>query len=116
MKLLLSGGLAGVVSWILIFPLDVIKTRVQTQGTSSMAAEQESLLPKQGKLIVGEGVRPGALETARLLYDEGGCKSFYRGLGFCLVGGFIVNAVQVSLVQIKIFTKYQLIHEIVVRI
>ncbi|MCJ1227249.1 hypothetical protein MMC12_003904 [Toensbergia leucococca] len=94
LKLLLSGGLAGVVSWILIFPLDVIKTRVQTQGTSSMAAEQESLLPKQGKLIVGEGVRPGALETARLLYDEGGCKSFYRGLGFCLVGGFIVNAVQ----------------------
>ncbi|QDS78070.1 hypothetical protein FKW77_003558 [Venturia effusa] len=36
-KVLVAGGVAGVVTWASIFPLDVVKTRVQTQSFASPA-------------------------------------------------------------------------------
>ena len=82
-KVLLCGGLAGVVTWASIFPLDVIKTRVQTQ-------------------VLGAGVtvdgrqhgRHGAVEVARSAYHQGGVRVFFRGLTVCSVRAFFVNAVQ----------------------
>jgi solute carrier family 25 carnitine/acylcarnitine transporter 20/29 len=71
---LLCGGLAGVVTWASIFPLDVVKTRVQTQK--------------------GEGRRFGAWEVGRRAYREEGWRVFFRGLGVCSVRAFVVNAVQ----------------------
>ncbi|KAK1830521.1 mitochondrial carnitine acylcarnitine carrier [Podospora conica] len=68
---LVCGGLAGVVTWASVFPLDVVKTRVQTRGD-------------------GEG----AWAVARELYREGGVRPFWRGLGVCSARAFVVNAVQ----------------------
>ncbi|KAI1090559.1 solute carrier family 25 member 45 [Rostrohypoxylon terebratum] len=86
-KVLLCGGLAGVVTWASIFPLDVIKTRVQAQ---TFGAETTSLL---GSSHLGQR-RLGAIEIARDAYREGGTRVFFRGLTICSVRAFFVNAVQ----------------------
>ncbi|POS73660.1 hypothetical protein DHEL01_v207946 [Diaporthe helianthi] len=94
-KVLLCGGLAGIVTWVSIFPLDVIKTRVQAQVLS---------VPNTIAVVTGETSpllrskparkRLGAIEVARDAYREGGLRVFFRGLAVCSVRAFVVNAVQ----------------------
>jgi solute carrier family 25 (mitochondrial carnitine/acylcarnitine transporter), member 20/29 len=110
-KVLLAGGIAGVVTWASIFPLDVIKTRVQTQAFTSLPSPVVSPPPSPmpsvtSRLLnpsgdaVGESVkvpsfaRRGAIEMARNIYTTEGIAPFFRGLGICSVRAFIVNAVQ----------------------
>lgn len=92
-KTLLCGGLAGIVTWASIFPLDVIKTRVQAQvlgaGTIAVVTGESSPL-----LRSPASKRLGAIEVARNAYREGGLRVFFRGLAVCSVRAFIVNAVQ----------------------
>jgi solute carrier family 25 carnitine/acylcarnitine transporter 20/29 len=86
-KVLLCGGLAGIVTWASIFPLDVIKTRVQTQVFGN---ESTLLLGPDGA-----GRRKmGAIEVARTAYRTEGPSVFFRGLAVCSVRAFIVNAAQ----------------------
>ncbi|KAH7091072.1 mitochondrial carrier domain-containing protein [Paraphoma chrysanthemicola] len=92
MKVLLCGGLAGIVTWASIFPLDVIKTRVQTQTLHTSrprSGEMGSLLPPET-----DGKRLGSLDIARQAYRAEGAGVFFRGLGICSVRAFVVNAVQ----------------------
>ncbi|RMZ69524.1 mitochondrial carrier [Pyrenophora seminiperda CCB06] len=91
MKVLLCGGLAGVITWASIFPLDVIKTRVQTQSLHAPIgqAEQSLLLPTEMPRT-----RLSSFEIARLAYRTEGMGVFFRGLGICSVRAFVVNAVQ----------------------
>ncbi|MCJ1351831.1 MAG: hypothetical protein MMC33_001815 [Icmadophila ericetorum] len=70
----MSGGIAGIVCWASIFPLDILKTRVQTQE----------------KDMEGEG----AWDIAKQAYRRGGVGVFFDGIAVCLVRGFIVNAVE----------------------
>ncbi|KAK0611184.1 mitochondrial carrier domain-containing protein [Immersiella caudata] len=84
-RVLLCGGIAGVLSWASIFPLDVTKTRVQTQTQVEGRGEGEALVGKK---------RMGAWAVARETYKEGGIRPFFRGLGVCSVRAFVVNAVQ----------------------
>lgn len=91
-KVLLCGGLAGVVTWASIFPLDVIKTRVQTQILTDSARS-----PLLGAAVVAEGAerrRLGAVEVARSAYRIEGPGVFFRGLTVCSIRAFIVNAAQ----------------------
>lgn len=92
-KVLLCGGVAGIVTWASIFPLDVIKTRVQAQvrGSAPSTAEGSPLLRTPD---TASTKRLGAIEIARETYREGGLKVFFRGLAVCSVRAFIVNAVQ----------------------
>ena len=88
-KVLLCGGLAGVVTWASVFPLDVVKTRVQTQILGS--GEHMALLMGDGLEARG---RLGAIEIARNAYRNDGICVFFRGLGVCSLRAFVVNAVQ----------------------
>ncbi|KAH8903874.1 mitochondrial carrier [Coniochaeta sp. PMI_546] len=88
---LLCGGLAGIVTWASIFPLDVIKTRVQTQVLTT-AAERAPLLGVNDSEV--KATRLGAWQVAKETYREGGTRVFFRGLGVCSVRAFVVNAVQ----------------------
>ncbi|KAK2628958.1 hypothetical protein QTJ16_002061 [Diplocarpon rosae] len=90
-KVLLCGGIAGVVTWASIFPLDVIKTRVQTQQAIPRAGPAEA-----APLLAGEIAtrRLGAVEIARNAYRSEGAGVFFRGLGVCNFRAFIVNAAQ----------------------
>ncbi|KAJ0167696.1 Mitochondrial basic amino acids transporter [Colletotrichum tanaceti] len=93
-KVLLCGGLAGIVTWASIFPLDVIKTRVQTQAfAASSSVEASPLLGARGSQQQMRK-RAGALQVAREAYREGGIRVFFRGLTICSVRAFVVNAVQ----------------------
>lgn len=98
LKVLLCGGLAGVVTWASIFPLDVIKTRVQSQlGPGRTLVEYRPILVPQARgSSEAINVRLSALEVAKLAYREEGAGVFFRGLGVCSIRAFIVNAAQVS--------------------
>jgi solute carrier family 25 carnitine/acylcarnitine transporter 20/29 len=87
-KVLLCGGLAGVVTWASVFPLDVIKTRVQTQPLCPSDFETSPLLQR------GSPRRVGAWEVARDAFREHGTRVFFRGFTVCCLRAFIVNAVQ----------------------
>jgi len=76
MKILLAGGVAGCISWLSVYPLDVIKTRVQAQG------ECEGLLGKR---------RLGTWACAKSAYAEGGGRVFFNGLGVCMARAFLVR-------------------------
>ncbi|KAF2746858.1 mitochondrial carrier protein-like protein [Sporormia fimetaria CBS 119925] len=96
MKVLLCGGLAGIVTWASIFPLDVIKTRVQTQIMAPegiQTPENQRLLQHGGQSALS-GKRLGTWEVARQAYQSEGAVVFFRGLGICSVRAFVVNAVQ----------------------
>ncbi|KAL4932132.1 putative mitochondrial carrier protein [Aspergillus undulatus] len=88
LNVLLCGGIAGVVTWASVFPLDVIKTRLQA-NTIDAYAEARPLLRSQAN-------RPAmnSFELAREVYRTEGFKAFYRGLGVCSLRAFIVNAAQ----------------------
>ncbi|KAK3301544.1 mitochondrial carrier domain-containing protein [Chaetomium fimeti] len=104
-RVLLCGGLAGIITWASIFPLDVVKTRVQTQVLGGGGGNDRVVAGERAPLLGaaggggggrgGDGGRPlGAWEVARQTYREGGMRPFFRGLGVCSVRAFIVNAVQ----------------------
>ena len=87
MEVLLSGGIAGVVTWLSIYPLDVIKTRVQTQDGKGLNPELRPLLEPASE-------SRGALQIARRIYRTEGLRAFYSGIGVCSLRAFVVNAVQ----------------------
>nr|OQO16902.1 hypothetical protein B0A51_15382 [Rachicladosporium sp. CCFEE 5018] len=94
-NVLLCGGLAGVVTWATIFPLDVIKTRLQTHDLvphSSVNSSRQPLLPPAPEPT--KPVTPSALSIARSAYANEGIRVFFRGLGVCSARAFVVNAVQ----------------------
>lgn len=86
-EVLVSGGIAGVVTWMSIYPLDAIKTRVQTQT-------QVGLIPESAPLLKPAGERRTSLQIARAMYRTEGLRAFYSGLGVCSLRAFVVNAVQ----------------------
>ncbi|KAL2163742.1 hypothetical protein VTH06DRAFT_5801 [Thermothelomyces fergusii] len=97
-RVLLCGGLAGIITWASIFPLDVIKTRVQAQ---QLPPDQRRLSGDRAPLL-GGAERPGvsgtktlgAWQVAKEVYREGGIRPFFRGLTVCSIRAFFVNAVQ----------------------
>ncbi|KAK6438265.1 hypothetical protein LTR95_005530 [Oleoguttula sp. CCFEE 5521] len=94
-NVLLCGGLAGVVTWATIFPLDVIKTRLQTHDLiphTTLITSRQPLLPPTSEAI--KPITPSALSIARAAYANEGLGVFFRGLGVCSARAFVVNAVQ----------------------
>jgi hypothetical protein len=94
MKILLCGGIAGIVTWGSIFPLDMVKTRLQAQtmhehSLAQIATESQSLLRQPRATL-------NSYQMAREVYRAEGLGAFYRGLGICSIRAFIVNAVQVG--------------------
>lgn len=90
LKILLCGGIAGVVTWGSVFPLDMIKTRLQAQTIADHSPgtiEGQSLLRPQRQTL-------NSFQIAKETYRAEGIKAFYHGLGVCSVRAFIVNAVQ----------------------
>lgn len=71
---LFSGGVAGCFSWFLTYPIDVIKSRIQTSTAVSTN-------------------NPQLYQVCLTLFRTQGIKGFYTGLGVALVRAFPVNAV-----------------------
>ncbi|KAK2734800.1 hypothetical protein FQN57_001450 [Myotisia sp. PD_48] len=102
-KILLCGGIAGIVTWASVFPLDVIKTRLQAQSFSTSNLPSASSPERQSLLrqTIGQSISHStqsrllnSVEIARNAYHSEGLGVFYRGIGVCSLRAFIVNAVQ----------------------
>lgn len=108
-KILLCGGIAGVATWASVFPLDVIKTRVQTQMHSEVVAPIAPTAASSANVGMARETVPlmsslsaqsldrrkkGAVRIAIEAYRNEGMAVFFRGMTVCCVRAFIVNAVQ----------------------
>ena len=83
-----AGGLAGALSWLSVYPFDVVKTRCQA-GTAA---------------ALEEAPYRGALDCARRSYASEGAGVFVRGLATTLGRAFLVNG--------AIFSAYELAHKL----
>ncbi|KAL4742490.1 mitochondrial carrier domain-containing protein [Aspergillus similis] len=88
LKVLFCGGIAGIVTWASVFPLDVIKTRLQANTIAAYAEARPLLQTQTTKQTLG------SFDLAREIYRAEGFKAFYRGIGVCSLRAFIVNAAQ----------------------
>lgn len=71
----LAGGLSGALTWAIIYPFDVIKTRIQTSSLDT---------PIEKRRI---------MYIYRQIMQEHGWRFFFRGLGVTLLRAFPVNAI-----------------------
>ncbi|CAJ0591789.1 unnamed protein product [Cylicocyclus nassatus] len=69
---LFAGGCAGVMSWLSICPIEVVKNRIQADNT---------------------GRRMTSIKVAQRIWQNEGTRAFYRGGLALALRGFIVNAV-----------------------
>ncbi|KAJ6263764.1 hypothetical protein Dda_2335 [Drechslerella dactyloides] len=86
-KTLVAGGIAGCVTWATIYPLDVVKTRVQTQQLLQVPSH------------AGPSAYMGALDHARDIYRTEGLRGYFSGFWWCMGRAFFVNAVQWALYE-----------------
>lgn len=70
---LVSGGTAGVVSWALITPVDLIKSRIQADD-------------------IKKPVYNGIVDCAKKSYHAHGLSVFFRGFSMMMLRSFPVNA------------------------
>ncbi|KLO10969.1 carnitine/acyl carnitine carrier [Schizopora paradoxa] len=79
----IAGALAGVVSWIVTFPFDVIKTRIQSVDASSIS---------RGQSVDSRHPFRSTLSTIMHSYHREGLGVFFRGLSPTLIRAIPVNA------------------------
>ncbi len=72
-QLIVSGALAGYAFWLIAYPLDLIKTKIQTDSFVN---------PKY----------KGVADCTRTIYQQGGLAGFYKGLLPCMLRAGPVNA------------------------
>lgn len=85
------------VTWTSVFPLDALKTRVQTWDlVHHRQGEGRPLLSEMQSAHVSKDTltRSSTLHIAREAYKTEGIQVFFRGLGVCNARAFVVNAVQ----------------------
>ncbi|SAM03022.1 hypothetical protein [Absidia glauca] len=85
--LLLAGGMAGTLSWASIYPLDVIKSRLQMQQPSPLPGATTPLLTALDRPYTS--IRDCVVRS----YRAEGVGVFFRGLVPTVLRGFPVNAV-----------------------
>ena len=75
LSLIIAGGASGVIGWIVTYPFDVVKSRLQCDGA--------------------DGTNPqyrGMIHCFRKSFIDGGTKVFFSGLNATLLRAFPVNA------------------------
>jgi solute carrier family 25 carnitine/acylcarnitine transporter 20/29 len=73
---IVAGALAGISGWLVIYPLDVIKSRLQADALSPGLNKYASMT-----------------DCFRVSYRQGGVRSLYSGLGFTLLRAVPVASV-----------------------
>ena len=85
LPMLAAGGIAGCLSWLSCYPLDVIKSVIQTETAVAGVA---------GGSGGSSGIGGSSMwDVTKRLYAEGGVGRFFRGVSPCLLRSVPVNAV-----------------------
>ena len=87
---LVSGGIAGIITWASIYPLDVVKTRIQATGW------------RDRRTRPSEFSKGSSAAMAKSIFEAEGLRPFYCGLTVCSVRAFFVNAIQVFSVLLSL--------------
>jgi len=72
---IVAGGTAGSLSWAAVYPIDLIKSRIQVLPLTAQTSERSMW------------------NVARVVWQQGGWRSLYRGIGITVLRAFPVNAV-----------------------
>ncbi|CAG8481037.1 7603_t:CDS:2 [Paraglomus occultum] len=104
-RLLFAGGMAGLLSWASVYPLDTIKSRIQTQNRlSSVNREQEPIIrhSSQSPILKQPVSEPykGVTDCIVRSYRAEGIRVFFRGITPTLLRAWPVNAVFTILLRI----------------
>lgn len=83
MKMLLSGGISGMASWMITYPVDVVKSRIQADHKRD-----------------GQYKYRGLVSASMTMYRNEGLSSFVIGLNSSLLRAFPVNAATFAVVQV----------------
>ena len=70
----MAGGICGIMCWIVVFPLDLVKTLIQ----------KEILLPKP--------TYKNAMDCVQDIYKRNGLVGFYRGITVTLIRAFPIHS------------------------
>ncbi|CAG8548102.1 333_t:CDS:2 [Diversispora eburnea] len=108
-KLLFSGGMAGVISWASIYPLDVIKTRIQTQPftTAALMMSSTTKFTENKLMMINNNIFipkffSGIINCTFRLYSQEGISGFFKGITPTLIRAWPVNAVTFYIYEIMI--------------
>lgn len=93
-----AGGTAGFMYWVLFYPLDVIKSAMQT----------DALVPSERKFR-------GIAHATSCLWKEGGVSRFYKGVTPCLLRAVPANAIMLITVVRLRFVASLLRHGVLTR-
>ena len=82
----LAGGLAGQLSWAIVYPVDVLKTKIQVVNDPTLSASSGSM----AAMKLGDN-KTSIIKTSVKLYRQYGIRAFYNGLSTAVVRAFPVN-------------------------
>lgn len=80
-----AASMSGCISWAVIYPLDVVKSRVQMAYPAGD--------PR------GAGSPPSMRQIARTIYNDGGLRGLYIGLGFTLLRAAPISSIGLPLYE-----------------
>ena len=82
-SMLVSGGAGGLLFWVFIYPVDVIKSSMQSDAMDKNQRKYKNMI-----------------DCAKKLYlEEGGWRKFYRGFTPCIMRSIPANATQLFVLE-----------------
>lgn len=92
-KIMIFGALAGMNTWLICYPFDVIKSRIQSNDLSFYTNNEkntDNVLKKSDKSILS--LNSKYKDACKLIYKEKGIKGFFNGIVICQIRAMCVNS------------------------